>query len=123
MFTGDGVSIAGWEQNGGDNLLQSTTVMTAADAKGGTLTIEGNFTITTLTNDGADIIDNHIQSSGAAVTTAQLNAGTTDTTQSNRARTYTNVNLAKGASFTYDEDYVTLENGITPKGRITVQAA
>ena len=106
VFTGEGLTLVTWVQNGGNNSLKHIVdgVITTMTVNGGTLETSGDFTVTTLNvNDGTANID-HERISGVAVTTANLNGGTTNTRGSSTGRTWTTVNLGIDASFSGDSN-------------------
>jgi hypothetical protein len=124
VVIGDGVTITTWEQRGGVNLLQAAATITTVTYLGGTLTINGAFLITTLNVGLLDstyatptlvpqgatgtVYVNNVPAAGSAVTTANLNYATTDTTRCAQARTWDVVNKRTAATFRYDENVVTV---------------
>src|SRR6185437_13984598 len=113
---GSGVTLTNLYQQNGVSALNCAATSVIANA--GTLTTFGSGTIGTIVNNGCAIISN----SSGTVTTANLNAGTTDTTQSQVARTFTTVtmNFGKGAQFIFDSSVLTLTNKINGTGRMTL---
>jgi len=105
-LTGDGVTLTSWEQRGGNNVMRAAATVTSVNAYGGVLGIEGDYTITTLTVDGATVTDNHIKTSGNAITTCNLNAGTLDFQGSNVPRTVATMNPNAG-TLRANKDFVT----------------
>jgi hypothetical protein len=109
VFFGAGVSPTTYLQEGGNNVLQSAATVTAVTANSGTLRIEGDFTITTLTVAGdAVVYDNHIKTAGNANTAVALNGGTLDATQSSVARTWAALAIAPGAELDSDPSVLTI---------------
>ncbi len=106
LFTGDGLTLTTWVQNGGNCSLKTVAngTVTTMTVNGGTLTTVGDFTVTTLNVNGGTANMNHERIGGVAVTTANLNAGTTNTRGSSTARTWTTVNLGVDASFSGDSN-------------------
>ena len=106
VFTGDGLTLTTWVQNGGNNSLKiiADGTVTTMTIDGGTLTTVGDFTVTTLNVNGGTLNANHERIGGVAVTTANLNAGTTNTRGSSTARTWTTVNLGVDCSFSGDSN-------------------
>lgn len=89
VFIGAGVTLTTWKQAGGINIIGgAAATMTACTSNGGTLRIEGDFTITTLTVNGGTVTDNHVKTGGNANTTVAHNSGTLDATGSSAARTW-----------------------------------
>lgn len=84
-------------QIGGANVLQAAATVTSVDVDGGTLQLEGDYTVTTLTQTGGTVTDNHRKTSGNAITTLNLQGGTYNAKGSNEARTVATLNLSAGA--------------------------
>lgn len=115
---GNGVTITTWIQNGGINLFRAAATVTKIQANGGILTTEGDYTVTTLNNAGGTINANHIKAGGAAVTTANLYGGTTETRGNLAARTWTTVNMNPAAVLNYYQDVLTITTlNNTPGGQ------
>jgi len=108
VFVGPGVTYTTYKQDGGQNQIDAAATVTSVRATGGTLLISGNFQITTLTNDGAEITDDHINGGGDAVVTGNLNTGTLDLSVSGDARTYTTLNQEVGSTLVRDPAVVTI---------------
>lgn len=89
---GAGTAITAFEQTGGDNVIEAAGTIATVDAAGGALQIEGDYTITALNINGATVTDNHIKTSGDAVTTATVTDGTYDLSQSSEPRTIGTLN-------------------------------
>ena len=126
VLTSEGLTLTTWEQNGGSNVLEivDSGTLTTLTVNGGTLTINGDFLITTLNVNGGIVADSHIPSSGNAITTVNLNGGTLSTRVSNRARTYATVNLDIGAILTSDSNLtITTLNEPSDPYSISVSAA
>ena len=106
LFTGDGLTLTTYVQNGGNNSLRSVVdgTITTMTINGGTLTTNGDFTVTTLNVNAGTANINHERIGGVAVTTANLNAGTTNVRGSSTARTWTTVNLGVDCSFSGDSN-------------------
>lgn len=121
-YIGDGVTITSYTQVDGTGLLQAAATVTTVKHINGTLRIEGDFTITTLTQEGGTIFDNHT-SSGNAITTANLNGGTMDATESSQARTWSAVNLGEDATLIGNSDYLTITTLNEPGGQYTLAAS
>lgn len=122
VYTGPGVTLTTWTQEGGVNVLQAAATVTSVDAHGGEVSLEGEYLVTTLTNDDATVRANNVPAAGAAVTTATLNGGTTDASQNAQARTWTTVNLAVGADL-IRTDALTITNLNLPDERATLSVA
>lgn len=97
VITGNGTTLTTWNQAGGSNLLRAGNTVTTINAVGGNLTIDGRFLVTTINNNGATVIPTNVAASGASITTLNGNAGTTDLTQTGRARTITTLNHKTGS--------------------------
>jgi hypothetical protein len=123
VSTGRGVTITTWKQSGGTCLLQAVdggTVTTVTLDRSGTLTTNGDFTITTLNNGGQEADDtivpggtinvNNIPAAGSAVTTANLYKGVTSALGSGQTRTWDSVNQYTGGVLYYDENVLTITN-------------
>ncbi len=119
---GKGVTLTSFQQSEGGNILQAAATVATVKVLGGTLTIEGNFTITALTIEAGTINDNHI-AGGNAITTANLNGGSMVTTQTSEARTWATVNIGKGGSLKANGDYLTITTLNEPSGEYTLKAA
>lgn len=118
-YIGDGVTITSYTQVAGTGLLQAAATVTTVKLINGTLRIEGSFTITTLTQEGGTLYDNHT-AAGNAVTTANLNGGTTDATESSQARTWATVNLGDNANLLANSDFLTITTLNEPSGEYTL---
>lgn len=106
FFTGPGLTLTTYVQNGGTSSLKIVEdgTVTTMTVNGGVLTTNGDFTVTTLNVNGGTVNTNHERIGGVAVTTANLNDGTTNVRGSATARTWTTVNLGVGASFSGDSN-------------------
>lgn len=107
VYIGSGVTLTSLVQSLGTTLLEAAATITAVTVLGGILTTEGNYTITTLNQEGGTINCNHA-SGGSAITTANLNGGTIIATQSSEPRTWATVNIAKGATLKANSDILTI---------------
>ena len=121
VYTGDGLTLTTWFQGGGDNVLRAAGTITTVSAYGGSLLIEGDYTITTLNVNGSTVKDNHFKTGGNAVTTANFyeKGGSIDFSGSNVARTYATTNLKQGAAMKFDKSIVTFTSIVQPD-RMTV---
>jgi len=106
LFTGAGLTLTTYVQNGGNNSLRSVVdgTITTMTVNGGTLQTNGDFTVTTLNVNGGTLNANHERIGGVAVTTANLNAGTINVRGSSTPRTWTTVNLGVDCSFSGDSN-------------------
>jgi hypothetical protein len=105
IFTGPGIKLTnagnGFEQNGGYCILQHSpsdggaAILGDIQLDAGELWTEGDFEVDNFHNDGGTAYLNHYNSesgqSYVAIDDAFLNSGVTDTTKSNRSRTWSNV--------------------------------
>lgn len=112
FYSGPGATIDEYEQldQDSESVIQATGTMTSLKAHAGTVVTEGDFAVTTLENNGATINANHINSGGNAVTTANLNAGTTDLLQDLRAKAWDTINKRGAAVLNYYPDVHTVSN-------------
>lgn len=94
------------EMQGGRLLLQS--LVPTLTVLGGSVRTEGDFTITTITQSGGEVVLNHKKSAGNAVTTYNLQGGVLDLTQSRAARTIAALALKRGASLRWELDTATI---------------
>lgn len=108
VFTSGGVTLTNFEQASGNNILRSAGTVATVKVLGGTLRTEGDWQLTTLTNDGGNIFANHTNDGGNAVGRAFLNSGTTDLRQSRQPRTWKEVLRRPVANLLFDEDVVTM---------------
>lgn len=120
VVVSSGVTLSAFEQQGGNNLLDAAAGITSVACLDGILAIEGDFTITTLSVEGGVVNDQHVKSSGNAVTTANLFGGTLDLTGSRQARTLATVALSKGATLKADSDVITITTLTEPDGPYTL---
>jgi hypothetical protein len=122
VFCGDGCQIQTVVQSNGQALIQSTTTITSIDLIDGTLTTEGDFTVTTFNIEDGTYIPNH-DAAGVAITTLNINGGFVDATRTSELRTWTNVNLKPGGSIKVNSDIVTMTNFNDPAGEYTIQVS
>ncbi len=108
---GRGVTLTSWKQRGGENLLQAAATVATVDNDGGVLTSDGDFTVTAWNNNGGTAYPNHKKTGGNAITTANNNAGTMDTTRSSEPRTWNDYKPRAGAILKYDKDVLTITTG------------
>jgi hypothetical protein len=94
VFGGPGLTLTTWAQKGGTNIVSPAAGVTTVTVEGGTLTIEGTSTITTMNVYGGTVYPN----SSGTITTCECNgtSAVVDFTQSNQARTVTNMRVYKG---------------------------
>lgn len=106
VFTGAGLTLTTWIQNGGSCSLKAIAAgtITTITVNGGTLVTIGDFTVTTLNVNGGTVNADHERISGVAVTTANINAGVVSLRGSSVARTWTTVNLGVGSTLVADSD-------------------
>jgi hypothetical protein len=120
---GDGCQMQTMVQTNGTSLVQSTTTVTSIDMIAGVMTIEGDFTATTINVEGGTLIPNHDATSGVAITTLNINGGVVNATRTSELRTWTTVNLAIGATIKVNSDIVTMTNFNDPAGEYTIQVS
>jgi hypothetical protein len=114
VMVADGVTWTNYKQRGGTNLLQAAATATLVDADAGVLTIDGDFTLTTLNCNGATVYDNHMKTAASANTTVNLRSGHIDTSRSSVPRTWDTLTAASGGRLTYDPDVLTISVGNPP---------
>lgn len=119
---GAGVTLTNWTQKSGTHFIDAAGTITKVSALGGTLTTEGDYTITDVEVDqGATYFSNHIKTAGNAVTTlTYLGAGTVNTTRSSEARTFDTVNLIAEAVLVADKSILTINTLNEPSGQYTI---
>ncbi len=120
VYLGSGVTVTNYQQAGGINVLNAAATVAKVTVDGGTLTMEGDYVLTALDLNNGTVYDNHIKTAGNAITTANLNGGTLDLSQSMGARTLATVNLGLGATLTGDDDIVTITTLNEPDGPYTI---
>jgi hypothetical protein len=122
VLCGDGLTLTTWTQQGGRNRLQSAAAVTTVTVNGGELQLGGEQAVTTLTvNDGTVYVDN-VPAAGAAVTTLNVNGGSVNGMGTTAARTWSTVNLDRGA-LQYDGAAVTVTTFNDAAGVRTYTAA
>jgi hypothetical protein len=119
VFVGEGTTLTTYEQSGGTNILNAAATITMVEVNGGQLTIEGDYVITALNINNGIIYDNHIKTSGNAVTTLTILAGTLNFTKSAITRTIATLN-PDGGTIIMDDDYVTVTTLDSPAGAKTI---
>ena len=121
LYVGAGVELTSMVQSNGKSLIQAITTIVSIKLLDGFMTLEGDYTVTTLTIEGGVCYPNHVKTSGAAITTFEINGGTVIANQTSRSRTWTTVAMKRGASLTVDPNQVALTNGISdPADEYTV---
>lgn len=110
VVCGDGTTITEWSQRSGTNLLQAAATVTTVSIDDGILTVEGDFTITTVNVRGGTVRDNHTKTSGSIITTLNLDGGTIDLQRNREARTISTVNHEGGALLGNEDLTVTTYN-------------
>lgn len=123
VFCGDGCQLQTVVQTNGRSLIQSTTTVVSIDLIEGLMTLEGDFTATTINVEDGTLIPNHDASAGVAITTLNINGGFVDATRTSELRTWTTVNLKVGASIKVNSDLVTMTNFNDPSGEYTIQVS
>lgn len=125
VHLGSGVTITTWSQKNGTNFIEAAATITTIDCLGGTLTLEGDYTVTTVNvSDGGVLKDNHIKTSGNAITTLNVNRdGEVDTLGSSEPRTFATVNFFNGGRFIADADILTITTQKFPTGVYTLTTA
>ena len=108
IYIGPGVTYSNYTQFGGTAIIDAASTLTLVKATGGDLEIDGDFTITTMTNDGSTVVDNHKKTSGNSVTTLNNTSGSYDLNSSNDARTIATLNQGRAATLLIDPNVVTV---------------
>lgn len=112
MYVGPGVTYTLFEQYGAaaSEIDSAATIPTINAFGTGTLVTEGDYTITALNIDGPTggptVYANNIKTAGDAITTAIVDAGTLDGTQSSIPRNWNSVTYRDGATLVYDDSAV-----------------
>lgn len=110
ILVGAGTTLTKWRQTGGVGYLYGA--LTTLQQDSGTVYTYGAGAITTVHCSGTAYL-----SSSGTVTTLNINeGGTVDMTQSAVARTFTTINMYKGATLTYDPNIITVTNPINVIG-------
>lgn len=122
---GSGVTITSFSQKTGRSFIEAAATITTIDCLGGTLTLEGDYTVTTVNvGSGGVLRDNHIKTSGNAITTLNINRdGEVDTLGSSEPRTYATVNFNDGATLKADKSILTISTFEEPTGVYTLSTS
>jgi hypothetical protein len=110
VFIGSGVTYSTFKQDGGQNIIDAAGTVSSVRVTGGSLELTGDYQVTTLQIDAGTVTDNHINSGGDSVVTANLDAGELALNISGDARTYTTLNQAVGTTLVRDPAVVTITN-------------
>ena len=118
IILGLGVTLTNWSQKSGRHFIEAAGTITKISILGGTLTTEGDFTITTVDiGEGATYFANHIKTAGNAITTLNfLGISIVDTTRNSEARTFVTVNLFSEATLKADKSFLSVTNLLPPSG-------
>lgn len=118
VILGPGVTLTNWTQKSGINNIEAAATITKIDCLGGTLTTEGDYTVTTINvGDSGEYFSNHEKSGGVAITTLNfISLGTVNALKSSLARTWTTVNLFSEATLNTDDSIVTITTLNRPSG-------
>lgn len=122
VHVGDAVAVGTWQQRDGTHILRSAATVASVKAHDGTLTTEGDFTITSLVIDEANVVANHIKSAGNAITAGTLRGGTLDASRSREARTLNALTVHAGARVFFN-DQVTLASLAFADGPMALTAS
>lgn len=119
---GAGVTFTSWTQKSGKNFIESAATIALIDCYGGTLNLEGDYTVTECNVGDTGVVNgNNIKTAGDAITTLNmLNGGQMNTLGSAEPRTYNVVNLNKGSRITTDSSIVTMTAINPPSGSFTL---
>jgi len=119
LFIGSGVTWTNYTQYGGSAVIDGAADVTSINAWSGDLEINGDFGCTTLTNNGCEIVDNHVKTAGNAVTTINNNSGSLDLDRSTNERTIATLNQGDSATLILDPNVVTVTSYNNPSTRFT----
>lgn len=118
VFVGVGVTYDKFEQDNGINVINSAGTLAEVNVNGGTLTTEGEYTITALTGTGGTTYANNTKTAGDAITTLTLSSDAIiDTRKSALPRTFGTTSVDDTASVLRDPNVVTLTT-VTPQKNI-----
>jgi hypothetical protein len=121
-----GVTITNWTQTGGNNTIIGAGDSTIASVKveAGTLTVEGNVTLTALEVNGGTVnLNNWTTDSDPIIGTLSLNGGRVATTGASVAQEITTVDVGKDGQFDFDSDGITLTTVTPVGGRMRITAS
>lgn len=106
---GEGTTLTTWKQLGGNNRLNVAATITTIRIDGGTLTTEGDYTVTTGTITDGTWLANHIKTAANCITTLNVDGDSADvdTRGNGEARTIATLNHKRG-DFQYDRNVVTV---------------
>ena len=107
LSIGSGVTMGDLKCLGGTTFLKSSA--DTIETRGGTLTISGSGTVTTMNAKGGKVIP----VSSGTITTCNIDGATVDFTASAEARTVTTLTLSSGL-LQYDRDVVTIASKVEP---------
>lgn len=115
--TSRGVTLSSWSQEGGIGSINAAADIAVVKNNGGLLTIEGDYGVTILTNEGGTTVCNNRKSSGDSVGTLNVNAGVVDGTMNYETRTWGVVNhrIANAKLLVNDTITITTYNPIGRK--------
>ncbi len=117
FVSGRGLTInTSYVQDGGNNVLQSDQTVPLVTVNGGTLRTEGSGALTIGNALGGTWNSNH----SGTTATLNVNGGAITSWGSAVARTWTTVNLYPRSTLTVDSAVVTLTNGVTVNGRVSM---
>lgn len=118
VILGPGVTLTNWTQKSGINNIEAAATITKIDCLGGTLTTEGDYTVTTVNvGESGEYFSNHIKGGGVAITTLNfISIGIVNALKSSKARTWTTVNLFSEATLNTDNSIVTITTLNRPSG-------
>lgn len=115
-FTGRGVTMTSWQQESGVGRINAAADVPTVKCNGGTLTTEGVYGITTLTNEGGTCHCNNRKASGDSVTTMNANGGVVDGRGNPEKRVWGVVNHRIDEAVLLFNDFVTITT-LNPVGR------
>jgi len=120
---GSGVTLTNWSQKSGTHFLNAAATITLLDLKGGTITSEGDYIITTVNiSQGSQFFANHIKTAGNAITTLNfVGAATVDTRQNSEDKTFNAVNLTLDGVLKADPAFLTITTLSEPTGPYSLE--
>lgn len=116
---GRGTTVTTYRQSGGTCTVEPAA-LTTCECRGGSMSLDGTYTLTTLTVDGGTCADAHIASSGNSATTVNVRGGTLDLQTTRRARQYGTITHTGGTI--QDDPSVTMTTFNRARATITVSS-
>lgn len=118
IFTGTGLTVTTYIQDGGNNVLQSNATITTVTCNGGILRTEGTGAHTTLNAYGGTVYSNNTGTTG----TMNLQGGNVSSFGSSVARTWSTINVFTDSTLTVDPNVITYTT-LAAQRRLVISAA